>query len=402
MPKFIRPWCRHFQRNDMPADHICDAKVALIGEAPGRREDEDEYGRPFVGPSGYDLDTWWRPLGLRRTELYIDNCHAVRPPGNHLELVPPAELKSSIEAMLARLRRQPVNVIVPTGNTALRALFPGEHPARNITDWRGSILTWEGRKCIPTIHPAATQRQKVLTKLCVADWKRIAEERGTPSFVPPLHRCVIDPSPRERYEWTFAARAYFSETWKRPSVAPPRVLSVDVENIRGGDHQLTCVGLSFDPSWSITVSTVERDYTSHSTFMDAQLWLIDMLSAEWPIIGQNFMTDLYKLVMWYPALRGPLQAAYVWDLMEMAHLLDPNDGGDTREGSPDEPEEEGVRIGMYDLATLTSLYTREPYYKWMSSSGSWEQRQMYNGLDACCQREIFDPLWLRLNERGLV
>jgi len=179
-------------------------------------------------------------------------------------------------------------------------------------------------------------------------------------------------------------------------------LSVDVENIRGGDHQLTCIGLSFDPTYSITVSTVRRDYESDLSFVEAQKWICAMLSVGWPIVGQNFMTDLYKLVMWAPILRDVLQRSYVWDLMEMAHLLDPNDGGDTREGSPDEPEEEGVRIGMYDLATLTSLYTREPYYKWMSSSGSWEQRQTYNGLDACCQREIFDSLWLRLNERGLV
>lgn len=114
------------------------------------------------------------------------------------------------------------------------------------------------------------------------------------------------------------------------------------------------------------------------------------------------MTDLYKLVQWEPSLKEPLCRSYIWDLIEMAHLIDPNDGGGTDEGS--EVEEGGgeVRVGMLDLATLTSLYTRQPFYKFMSRLPSWEDRQKYNGLDACCQREIFDRLWELLNERKLV
>jgi len=100
----------------------------------------------------------------------------------------------------------------------------------------------------------------------------------------------------------------------------------------------------------------------------------------------------------------PLQKSYVWDLIEMGHLLDPNDGGDTKEGSEDQGDEGGgVRVGMLDLATLYSLYGKCPvYYKHLSSSPRWEERARYNALDAAVQREIFDPMWEALNAKGFV
>ena len=395
MPTFVRPWCRHYPSNNMPEGHICDAKIALIGEAPGRVEDET--GKPFVGPSGYDLDKWWDLCGLKRADFYIDNCWPYRPENNDLSTVPPADLETAITRMKWRLNRQQVTVIVPTGNTALRALL-GDRRV-NISDWRGSILSWNGKKLIPTIHPAATQRQRILTKLCVADWKRISSESTSAELnIPPRHT-IIDPSKDELLQYDDEIGRYFNYEYRS---GPPRVLSVDVENIIEGDRHLTCVGFSFDPSRSITISTLEGDYDSDKRFKIAQSYIRKWLSCGWPIVGQNFITDLYKLSLWEPLLRGHLTRSYVWDLMEMAHLLDPNDGGETTEGSEDELNEGGVRIGMLDLATLCSLYTRQPYYKWMGGSGQWEARQRYNGLDCCIQREIFDRLWELLNERSLV
>jgi hypothetical protein len=114
------------------------------------------------------------------------------------------------------------------------------------------------------------------------------------------------------------------------------------------------------------------------------------------------MTDLWKLSFHFKNIsRQRLIDNYVWDLMELAHMLDPNDGGDTSEGSENESDE-GVRVGMYDLATLCSLHTKEPYYKNQGSHPSQEVRWVYNGKDACVQREIFDKLWWKAYERGLV
>src|SRR5882672_11352828 len=131
----VGPWCKHYQENNFQ-DHVCDAKYALIGEAPGTREDES--GIPFIGPSGYDLEKWWKEAGLSRGEFYIDNCYPEQPPGNKLFLIPKDSLATSTATMLMRLKKfLPVAcTVVPTGNTALRALFGDTKMA--ITDWRGS------------------------------------------------------------------------------------------------------------------------------------------------------------------------------------------------------------------------------------------------------------------------
>lgn len=396
MPTHVGPWCHHFQNNNFQ-EHVCDATFALIGEAPGSRE--NERGIPFTGPSGYDLETWWREAGISRSQFYIDNCYPEQPPGNKLFLIPKAALESSISEMLLRLKRTVpnVSVVVPTGNVAFRSLF--NESKWNITDWRGSILNWNGIKCIPTIHPAATQRQKILTKLCVADWKRIAKEARDPRIILPVRKHIVDPSYEEMRIYAEKAHKYFNS--KDVTELPPRVLSVDVENdIKS--KKLLCVGFSFDWKESITVSTVEKDFDDLGHFNAGQCFISEMLGAGYSWVLQNGMTDLWKLAFHFTNVsKQKMIDSYVWDLMELAHMLDPNDGGDTSEGSENESDE-GVRVGMYDLATLASLYTKEPFWKNQSSHPSWEVRQVYNGKDCCVQREIFDALWWRSYERGLV
>lgn len=48
-----------------------DASIMLVGERPGI--DEDNAGRPFVGPSGQALDYYLDSVGLRREDIYVTN-----------------------------------------------------------------------------------------------------------------------------------------------------------------------------------------------------------------------------------------------------------------------------------------------------------------------------------------
>lgn len=57
-----------------------DARVVLIGEAPGA--DEDRQGVPFVGASGKLLDQMLASIKLDRSEVFISNTVFWRPPGN--------------------------------------------------------------------------------------------------------------------------------------------------------------------------------------------------------------------------------------------------------------------------------------------------------------------------------
>jgi DNA polymerase len=57
-----------------------DARVMIIGEAPGR--DEDLEGKPFVGRAGQLLDRMLAAIGLDESTAYITNVLFWRPPGN--------------------------------------------------------------------------------------------------------------------------------------------------------------------------------------------------------------------------------------------------------------------------------------------------------------------------------
>lgn len=62
------------------SDGPADAKLMLIGEAPGA--EEDRQGLPFVGPSGQLLNAILASVGIAREEVMVSNTVFWRPPGN--------------------------------------------------------------------------------------------------------------------------------------------------------------------------------------------------------------------------------------------------------------------------------------------------------------------------------
>lgn len=62
-----------------------DEQIAVIGEAPGERE--EQYGYPFAGRAGEEFSIWLETMGLSRKQVMIDNAILCRPPGNNLDLL---------------------------------------------------------------------------------------------------------------------------------------------------------------------------------------------------------------------------------------------------------------------------------------------------------------------------
>ncbi len=67
-------------KNVVVYDGNLNAKVMLIGEAPGR--DEDQQGIPFVGRAGQLLNKMLLAINLQREDVYITNVVNWRPPDN--------------------------------------------------------------------------------------------------------------------------------------------------------------------------------------------------------------------------------------------------------------------------------------------------------------------------------
>ncbi len=79
------------------ADGPEDARVMLIGDAPG--PDDDRAGRPFAGPAGVYLDRMLASIGFGRSTVRLTTLLPWRPPGDR----PPTE--AEIAACLPFLRR---------------------------------------------------------------------------------------------------------------------------------------------------------------------------------------------------------------------------------------------------------------------------------------------------------
>ena len=154
------------------ADGNAQARVMLIGEAPGR--DEDIQGKPFVGRSGQLLDRMLAAVGLsraaqdRESAVFITNVIFWRPPGNRTPTE--AETQMCLPFLLRTIELQKPDVIVCLGAT----------PAHRLTGRNDGILKLRGKwvtanvsgrniPLLPTLHPAYLLRQPAQKRLAWRD-----------------------------------------------------------------------------------------------------------------------------------------------------------------------------------------------------------------------------------------
>jgi len=128
------------------------ADLMIIGEAPG--ELEERFGRPFVGPSGDELDALLQHAGIDRRRVRIRNVLDTRPPGNRDPL--PAEIDAARPGLWAEIARvQPV-VIVTVGRFATHELLP-PYPMEYC---QGLAFDHpRGFRVYPVFHPAYALRK---------------------------------------------------------------------------------------------------------------------------------------------------------------------------------------------------------------------------------------------------
>ena len=108
-----------YRRNPVPGEGPLDARVMLVGEAPGRREDEQ--GRPFVGMAGKLLTSILEKVGLPRRTVYITNVVKCRPPGNRDPK--PEEIQACLPYLLRQIQLIKPRVIVALGRISGKTLY---------------------------------------------------------------------------------------------------------------------------------------------------------------------------------------------------------------------------------------------------------------------------------------
>ncbi|MEM3363915.1 MAG: type-4 uracil-DNA glycosylase [Candidatus Micrarchaeia archaeon] len=159
----------------VPGEGNSNAKIMLIGEAPGASEDEQ--GKPFVGAAGKLLNQMLENAGLKREDVFITNIVKCRPPGNRDPL--PEEKTACSPYLDAQIEAIQPAVIVCLGRHSAEYMFskfgiefPGITKARGqprkVDSLFGHFILF------PTYHPAATIYNQQLRPVLESDFKVLA------------------------------------------------------------------------------------------------------------------------------------------------------------------------------------------------------------------------------------
>lgn len=357
-----------------------DAKIVVLGEAPGAQELKEH--KPFVGVSGDILfNRMLATVGIKRDECLITNVVEVKPPKNKLHLLPQigVDVDQEMQDCRERLSRHPHEFIIAVGDLALQTLTG----KKGITKWRSSLLQdYAGRPVFPLIHPAAFFKPgQVGWKYFFVemhDMKKLGVYLKNPDF---------DTSPREIYILGKRIRASLKTRQEDPlprtvdfyhdlidSVANANPLCFDIET---NNETITVVGLADSAHHAISIP-----FTQFATHDEASLilHLKEVLEKPTAKITHNGIYDAtYLADKWGIGVRG-----MVWDTMLMHHC--------------------SYSELPHALSFLTSVYTHQPFYKHMAKEVDkaeygetlWE----YNALDCACTFECWEDLRQELEIGG--
>jgi uracil-DNA glycosylase family 4 len=133
----------------VPGEGASSARVMLIGEAPGR--EEDQRGQPFVGAAGRFLDEVLAGSGVNRGDLFITNTVKCRPENNR----PPR--KREVDTCTSLYLFEQIELINPAlimllGSVATKKLLG----VNSVQEVRGRVIEHNNRKYLAGYHPAAS------------------------------------------------------------------------------------------------------------------------------------------------------------------------------------------------------------------------------------------------------
>jgi uracil-DNA glycosylase family 4 len=140
------------------SDGAVDARLVVVGEAPGANEDAT--GLPFVGAAGRFLDLLLACVELSREEtVYICNVLKCRPPGNRNPM--PDEIEACSPFLERQLELIAPQAMLAVGTFAAQALTGLTRPLGKL---RGTVHAYRGVPLVVTYHPAALLRNAGWTR----------------------------------------------------------------------------------------------------------------------------------------------------------------------------------------------------------------------------------------------
>ena len=143
-----------------------DASIVFIGEAPGKKEDEQ--GLPFVGASGRFLNEMLAAADMKREDVYITNIVKYRPPNNRDPL--PDEKREFWPYLMQQLEIIEPSVIITLGKHSGTAFIPDLVISKDHGKPRKVRYQEHEYLVIPLYHPAAALYNGSLRQTLIDDF----------------------------------------------------------------------------------------------------------------------------------------------------------------------------------------------------------------------------------------
>lgn len=348
---------------EFPAIPPSHHRFAIVGEAPGRFEEEQR--RPFVGASGKVLDSLLHSVGIIRRQCLVTNVVKYRPPNNDFSSLSQDEIKAGTDELWDELTKFNPTMVIAMGAVALKALTG----KTSIEKWRGSIInatrlhksSLHSYPCVPTYHPAAILREYNLLHIARCDLKKAASPTPPPKRLfetcPSFTQCI------EHLRWLSTQPAF----------------GFDIET--DSRLNIVCMAFAASPLYAMVIPLENEESCYFSLDEESALWreIANTLSSPAIKVMHNAMFELFVL----KTRAGITICDPVFDTMLAAHSC-----------YAELPK---------SLDFITSIYTSEPYYKddrqmWDLTKAGYETLWNYNAKDAAVTMECYEELKKELTE----
>lgn len=282
------------------------ARVMVVGEAPGRMEDES--GRPFVGDSGKVLREELARVGIKPEEVYITNTVKCRPPDNAKPKA--GQIKACKQYLDAEIAAVKPEYIITLGAVPTKLLLK----KAKITEVHGQVIEMPGFKGMACFHPAYTLYDPSKLPVLKKDFQRIANEvRGIKNK-------------KEIFKWRQINDENLSEFFE--DLDNCEWFSFDTETssldwFRPGEY-ISCLNMAFDNGGSTWVLPLHMPFSPYLNKTKRQQFIISMIASRLRKkkkkgVAHNGKYDNH----WLDAIYGvtfPLD----FDTMLASHCIDEN------------------------------------------------------------------------------
>ena len=300
-------------------------KLLIIGEAPGRSEDEDwkelGYKEPtqFIGQAGELLESKLSDLDLDlREDCWIDNSLCCRPPSNRTPK--DSELKYCTTNTDKTIEKLKPDFIWLLGGCAVKQFYQGRFSDKSITRWRHLCIPDKATNAwvMPLYHPSYILRNRGDSNLTTTwdrdlKWAVSCLNRKSPIF--------------ENYEDQVEIVLDYKTALKRLR----EIFSK--KPIIAFDYETTNLKPFGQPNWIWSVSFAS-EYGCFSLPISYQHWedeqrnkivsLIKMILSDGKIkkVAHNLkFEDMWSRVIWKIVVKG-----WLWCTQTNAHIIDPRKG----------------------------------------------------------------------------